>query len=510
MSKTPKIVLIFALLHALIVIFPAYYLNIWTDEASTLHTTQNGFFFALQNAFSIERQAPLYFWFLSLWRDVNDSVFFARLFSIICSVLAIPAFFRLARKMSDKKSAVFMTAFFAAHPYLFWASLEVRLYSFVILVSVLILDLFFDIFLQSEKAENQRRKEIAFVIISTVSLYTNYYLGFLLVGCFIALLVLRKWREAKKYLYLMFAVGLLFLPLFLAMMSQLANNASGFRVEKSFVEGLRIFWSYFLSFVLPTEIFPASATESTTISVVRLWIGRLAILAAIVLLIKKRKIFDEKILAFGSLCAVIVAFLLVAYFALGPIYVAIRHAAVLFVPILLFAFSAAKAILPEQNVEKKASIKRFIPIFLGVLLVPFFIYSIYSLYPNFAKRGDWARVASFIEANEKPNQPIIIFPNYDALSLPVYYKSVNKILPDENFVVWDFEAEPGSELSAKRQTDFVISEIPPEASEIWLLTDESCDISEQCRPLENFVEANYTIVETKFFYLEKVRLLRKK
>lgn len=502
--------MIFALIHALIVIFPAYHLNIWADEASTLHTTQNGFIFALQNAFSIERQAPLYFWFLSLWRDISDSVFFARLFSIICSAVAILVFSRLARKISDEKAAVFMTAFFAFHPYLFWASLEVRLYSFVILVSVLILDLFFDLFLQGEKQENQRRKEILFVVASTVALYTNYYLGFLLVGCFIALLVLRKWRAAKKYLYLMFAVGLLFLPLFLAMMSQLANNASGFRVEKSFGEGLRLFWNYFLSFVLPTEIFPASTTESTTISVVRLWIVRLTILAAVVLLIKKRKIFDEKILAFGTISAVIVGFMLVAYFALGPIYVAIRHAAILFAPVLFFAFTTAKAILPEQNGETKSSVKKLIPVFLGVLLVPFFIYSILSLYPGFSKRGDWAKVASFIEANEKPNQPIIIFPNYDALSLPVYYKGANKILPDENFVAWDFEAAPGSELSIKRQTDFVISEIPLDANEIWLLTDESCDVSEQCRPLENFVEANYTTIETKFFYLEKVRLLRKK
>jgi hypothetical protein len=308
----------------------------------------------------------------------------------------------------------------------------------------------------------------------------------------------------------MFVVGLLFLPLFLAMMSQLANNASGFRVEKSFGEGLRLFWNYFLSFALPTEIFPTSTTESSTISFIRLWIVRLAILTAIFLLIKKRKIFDEKIVAFGTICAVIVSFLLVAYFALGPIYVAIRHAAILFVPVLLFVFTAVKAILPMPQTEKKSFAGNFVLIILGVLLVPFFVYSIFSLYPNFSKRGDWAKVADYIEANEKPNQPIVIFPNYDALSLPVYYKGANKILPDENFVVWDFEGEPGSELSAKRQTDFVISEIPPEAVEIWLLTDESCEIGEQCRPLENFVEANYTVIETKRFYLEKVRLLRKK
>ena len=55
--------------------------------------------------------------------------------------------------------------------------------------------------------------------------------------------------------------------------------------------------------------------------------------------------------------------------------------------------------------------------------------------------------------------------------------------------------------------------IPPDAPEIWLATEESC-YSEKtkaaCRPLENFVEANYTVVEAKEFYEEKVYLLRKK
>jgi len=48
---------------------------------------------------------------------------------------------------------------------------------------------------------------------------------------------------------------------------------------------------------------------------------------------------------------------------------------------------------------------------------------------------------------------------------------------------------------------------------IWLLTGEVCHNKENfavCRPLENFLEANYTVIETKDFYLERVRLLRKK
>ena len=200
MIKPPKNVLILVFLHAAVALPLAFFVNIWADEASTLYTTRDGFFYSLQNAFSIEKQAPLYFWILSLWRGINDSVFFARLFSIIFSILAIVFFYRLARKFFDEKAAFFAAAFFALHPYLFWASLEIRLYSLIIFLSVLILDLFVGIFLNRRDTEKtQRKNEIAFILTSIIALYTNYYLGFLLVGCFIALLVLRKWNEARKY-----------------------------------------------------------------------------------------------------------------------------------------------------------------------------------------------------------------------------------------------------------------------------------------------------------------------
>ena len=62
-------------------------LNIWTDEAYTLNTTGKNLSYALVQAINFESQAPLYFILLNIWRSVNDSIFWARLFSIICVVL---------------------------------------------------------------------------------------------------------------------------------------------------------------------------------------------------------------------------------------------------------------------------------------------------------------------------------------------------------------------------------------------------------------------------------------
>ena len=132
------------------------------------------------------------------------------------------------------------------------------------------------------------------------------------------------------------------------------------------------------------------------------------------------------------------------------------------------------------------------------------------MYPNLTKRGDWARVAEFIEQNEKPNQPILVFQVYDAIALPQYYKGANRILPDEKFFGFFAEDKTGNPNNYRQQISFLISKIPSDSEEIWLLTNEKCDVNKTCEPLEKFVEANYTIIEEKDFYKEKVRLLRKK
>jgi hypothetical protein len=188
---------------------------------------------------------------------------------------------------------------------------------------------------------------------------------------------------------------------------------------------------------------------------------------------------------------------------LGTEFIAFRHVAVLFAPLVLFLGLLVKSVFPGKGL-----------ILFTILLALLFPYSkIYKQYPNFSKRGDWARIARFVEQNEKPNQPIIVFQNYDALSLPFYYKGMNQILPDEKFFDWRMEDSLLSEKAFKDQIAFVISEIPPDVQEIWVATEEVCQdakTSPACRPLENFLEANYTVIETKDFYLERLRLLRKK
>ncbi len=518
--SSSRLLVFFCLLHLIIALPLAYFLNIWSDEASTLYTTENGLVQTFHNVFADEKQAPLYFLLLSVWRTLDHSIFFARCFSIVFSLLAISIFYRLVRKFFDENTSGFITAFFALHPFLIWASLEIRVYSLVVLFSVLLLKFFFDGYLNDEDISRKGAKaQMFYILIAIGALYTNYYLGFLLVGNFIALVVLRKWRTAKSYFLQMLIVGAAILPLMWMIKTQIGATIGDVQTPRTLAEGLRLIWNAGLNFVLPTEIFPPE--DITLVSFIRLWLVRLAILVGAVLVIKRRKTTDKRIFAFGAISATTGVFLLGAYFLLGDIYVEIRHAAVLFAPLILFAAFVLKEMFagPKAEEEKRrkgdeeiSGRKSLSPLLLFSLspLLLLFVYSVYTLYPQAAKRGDWARVATYIREREKPNQPIIVFTVFDALNLPYYYRGVNRILPDERFFNWGLEGEHGGAESLKSEIDFALSKIPPETQELWLATGERCQTTKACEPLENFVEANYTIIEEKDFYKERVRLLRKK
>ncbi len=496
-------------LHLLIVIPLAYYLNIWADEASTLYTTQNGIFAALQNAASDERQAPLYFWIMSLWRSINGSIFFARLFSIICGVVSIRLFAGLAQRLFSFRAALLATAFFALHPIMIWASLEIRVYSLVILLSIALIRLFLNGFFdigQDKSLITQRIARIWFFVISVVALYTNYYLGFLLVGLFAALLATRRWRDARDYIGAMFVTGIAFLPIIFTVKSQFVVNTSTFHDERTLVDGLRRIWGHMLTFILPADFI--AATESTNASVIRLWIVRAAILVTGFFAFRRRDRIQPQTMAFAAITAAISVCLLVAYFMVGSWLVALRHASVLFVPLILFIASLLNDIFVHKDEKKGINLSRFIAPVFGILVLASFSYAIMTLYPNMAKRGDWARVGAYIEQNEAPNQPIIIFHTFDALVLPYHYHGVNKIFPDERYFDFDF-ASPGPALTRSR-TDFTISKIPPDAAEIWLIVNNECDEHIKCEQLESFIQSHYDIVKEQNFYLQTVTLLKKR
>lgn len=488
--------------HLAIALPLAFSLNIWVDEASSLYTTQQGFFVAFQNAALNEKQAPLYFWLLSLWRMLNDSIFFARLFSVVCSIAAISVFVRFVSRVFEPRAALLASAFFSLHPFLFWASLEIRGHSLVILLSTALIKLFFDGFTDANRSRHSR---IAFVCTAIIALYTHYYLGFLLAGFFVALIITKNWMSLRAFALSMVITATAFLPFVAANARvQFLARASGYLESVSIFDAIQILWHHAITFLLPAELLRGEEISSFT--VFRIWVVRIAVITLVILIVKYRSNMQRRTLTLTTITLIAFGYFFVVGFFASPHYIALRHATPLFVPFILFITSLCSDLFSEIS-ERTTKIVTFV---CGLLVLASFSYSITTMYPNATKRGDWARIGEFIEQNESPGQPIIVFTTFDALALPYHYRGVNKILPDENFFAFDQEAAFGTEASLQTQTDFVISEIPPDAERIWFAVNEKCLTTQACVPLENFVQANYTIEIEKEFYLEKLYLLKKR
>ncbi len=171
---------------------------IWLDEAYTLTTTSASIKQVWFRAINFEGQPPLYFILLRIWRIISDSVFFARLFSIITVTISIFIVYRLSEKYVTSIHPFLITLLFASNSIVLWAALEIRVYGLTILFAVLLIWLFLNTY--TSKPKPILYKRLIFSIVALLSVYIQYYLAFILIGNFIFLIINKKWKIAYLYL----------------------------------------------------------------------------------------------------------------------------------------------------------------------------------------------------------------------------------------------------------------------------------------------------------------------
>ena len=139
-----NIVLLLIFLNLAITIPFAINLNVDVDEAYSLVSSSQGPGYALKRALNVEIQAPLYFILLSIWRSLNSSIFFARLFSILCISLSIFVAAKVSQRFFEKIHPGWITVTIALNPFVIWAAVTIRLYALLIFISILLILFFYD------------------------------------------------------------------------------------------------------------------------------------------------------------------------------------------------------------------------------------------------------------------------------------------------------------------------------------------------------------------------------
>lgn len=488
-----KIVSLLILLHLGITVPMAYRLSIWVDEAFTLNTTGRGIAYAFHQAIRFELQPPVYFVLLNLWRDLNGSIFFARLFSILCVALAIKISAGLAHRLWKNVNPGWVAAVLALHPLMVWAAIEIRVYALAILLTALLLTLFYDGYVA--KAASARARWL-YLLVSILSLYTYYYLGFILVANACALVALRRWPLLLRYLAQMIVAGLCFMPMTLIVMGQVSTHTRPLGDPTPWWEGLKFITWRVKEYVLPAE--------ETRLVGLRRWTLRLAYVVAILSVVRKgKRLLTTANLFTWTIAAAVSLLFLAALRATTEEMLLPRHTAVLFLPSILLAFSLI-ATIPGRT-----------GIVIGALIMSVFnVVSLTTVYGTLAGKRNWDQVAAYVVEHEKAGQAILVFHAGAALPLAHYYTGSNALVPIpkenrfETFDIRNYVLRDEQEIF-----DALARTTPGEHEELWLITDNMCrylGVDYNCQALEEFVDRHYVVESSRAFSDTRVRLLRRK
>lgn len=401
---------VIVLLHLALVVPLAAVLNLWIDEVYTLQSTGGGLVHAVQRALDFEFQPPLYFVLITLWRTLNDSYFFARIFSIVCTASTVVLTAGLARRYLQGVPPFFASAIIAFNPLTVFLAVNVRFYALALLLSALLLRFFYDGYLAQDSSSATARRY--FLVVAVLGLYTHYFLGFLLVGGAVVLFSLRQFEELRWYISGMMITAVLFLPLAVITTQQVATVA-GTTVSRQqpLLAGAAQVWKAVWHYLLPVN-------QDTALAVVRAWISRLAGPFLLLAVLARRRWPPVPLLATLAIAAVVGLFFLGVSMRLGSDFMRPEHPTVFFLPVML----AAVGLLHYTGgirlvaVGVTASV-----IFSGIYLL--------QTYASLAKMGDWIRVSGYIQQYESPSEPILVFKAEFVLAFAHHYSGRNSLIP---------------------------------------------------------------------------------
>lgn len=458
-------------------------LNIWQDEAYTLHSISSGAAFAFHEALAFEQNAPLYFVILALLHQVSGSVFFLRLFSVACAVGAVTVVPAIMRRYVPTVDPGLPTLVVALNPFLIWAAVEMRVYALVILLSAVLLLLCYDAFL----AERPRRSSaLLYAACAAVALYTQYYLLFLIAAQAVAVLIFRRSALGRFALAALVAL-LLFAPLAFVVPGQVQNFRGAF-ARPTLVGEILAIAAILARYALPLLIHHA-----------KLAYVLLATLLAAAVYVGRRSFASSC----GSALLVTTGFA-AAFFALGTyaagVHILNRHVASLYIPTALLPFAAIGML--------RDGVRARLAIVWSVAALAVSSVALMQTYAHMAKPGDWISVNAYLSDNERANEPIVVFEAENALPLEFYYRGANRIVPIPKAV--DFHRYDVS--------DFIIRDAAqmhaamPREKRVWFVNAGGCASAEVrfgCEVVERYISAHYRTVKDELFDESRARLLEK-
>jgi hypothetical protein len=482
----------FAAVLVLLVGLPlAAALNIWIDEAFTLHTTGFGVPYAWHESVVFELQPPLYFIIVAAWRLIDESsVLFARFPSIVFAAAGAAVTVVSARRLAPNLPPIALACVTALNPIVIWAAVEMRAYALIFLIGAVLILTFVEGFLAADRS---RRAQMWYVIAGVAGLYTQYYVGFVLLAQAISLVAVRR-GAVRPFLAAGVAIAVCFAP-FLPIVAQHVRESTGGDVRRvSVIRALHEMVNVSFSYALPHDIgwhgYPKllGFGLAAALAAALLWFGRPALESRTRWLV----------LFWMTACLTFSAFFAVS----GEAIDTRRHAIVLAPAVILAGYALVSALS-----QRRLQLSRVV---LGVYAI-FTVGSLWWLYgPPLSKTGDWLRVAQQISASG-PNLPVAVFPSNTVYALG-WYLPAARYLPIPGPMPFDAKYLAAMTLHDQAQVAAALSSVP-HGAEFWLVSDGSCDggattYDFHCDDLEGYLSAHDGLLEHLQFHGADVKRFR--
>lgn len=150
--------------------------SLWNDEALTLGDALKPLNVIVGQRW--DPHPPLYYLLMHFWMELGRSETIVRFPSVLFGTISVPAIFLLGRRLFSRQVGWLAALLLAVAPLAVWYSQEARMYALVALWGLLSTWLWAGLL----TAEKSRWSWPAYILVTTLGLYTHYTMGLVVIG----------------------------------------------------------------------------------------------------------------------------------------------------------------------------------------------------------------------------------------------------------------------------------------------------------------------------------------
>ncbi|HYE22593.1 MAG TPA: glycosyltransferase family 39 protein [Verrucomicrobiae bacterium] len=438
------------------------------DEAQSLWQVSNSIP-RMINIIAQDVHVPFYHVLLHLWLFyLGDTVFMARMFSLIFAVLTVPLVYVLGRKAFNPTTALFATILTAISPFLIWYGNEVRMYSLLTFLTVINQIFFVNIFKTGRVSS-----WVGYAVTAVLALFTHYYFGLLLISQLLFFLYFRHsfpYKSGRRFLMVYGLILAIFTPWLYYVYTISTTNYSQPLLTKPTVINLFITFSQFV-FGFQTESFNRLA--------IALW--PLAVLFGFLALSRRQKYtFEGTYFFYVTVVPVVIAF--IASLLIRPLY--LTRYLILIIPTLYLFMGWLFSSYP---LRLERMLKGTIVAIMMLTLVHQSISASTPVKENFREAAD------YLSEKAEPQDLILVSAPFTIYPIEYYYEGPARIttMPEwDRFVVGPIPAFSEDYMAGKVETYKATHQ------RIWVLLSYDQGYEEQIRL---YFDKNFERLDQKNF-----------